>query len=442
MERLTKSRHDSMMPLFTRRRLQAMIDDLRLHVSAQKLKGLVACLNDKRIEQVLGTEAELALAWAFRQTHNATVEPPLPDSSRGPDLRAHHFAGTDAWIEVTAVSDADFAGDKRMRRIAQQFVEIAGSARKNLEFEFDEEMGYDKDGFFRRLLAPEDYKLTDDVTGKFKAWVAGKNGTLRVEAPGLLLNIRYTPYSLDHLNYRGRTVPALYDLERNPIYGRLDHKRRRRQLPVGQALCGVILWDAGCWAMRSSFSASPHAVSLDRIARHFIEKSGIDFVTVFTQSRSLFRRGMNEPSIEWRTMTFMAHGDSRLPLVEAEIDRVSRTLPHPRFEGYQVRSLQDRKSFDPSARGWYLAPQVVSSKGKHVMKISARALQEAMATGDFGGIASQYAGGPDGKNAFAAALMKGQAIKACTVESGGLDADDDYVVFEFGPDPAASAFTT
>ena len=415
-----------------------------------KLKSLVACLNDKRVEQVLGTEAELALAWAFDRLFCTEFEPVVPGKRRGPDLKVSRLVGdADAWVEITAVSDANFSGDAAMKPIVQAITSFANSIRKgvgkHLSFEFDEAMGYENGKFFRRLLAPVGFSLDAECIEAFTNWIRNVDKSnaqpLFVDRPGLKLRISYRPYALKHLDYRGRMVPAFYDPEDNPIYRRLDDKKKRGQLPIGKTddICGIILWDAGCWAMQNTGLSSPHSVSVSQIARRFIEKSKIDFVAIFSPWRrhGFLRQG---PSVVWRTNVFAAVADGRLSAYESAMDRVSKALPHPRFEGYQARSYQERKLYDPQSQGWYLAPTLTTLDKQMTVRVSARALHDALARQDFKGVASRYATGGDGTNFFAMALREGRVIKSCRVEPGSVDEDDDYLVFEFGEDPAASKF--
>jgi hypothetical protein len=53
------------MPVFTRRRLQAMLNDLAERVDTTKVRDLVGRLEAKDAEQVLPAEMELALLWVL-----------------------------------------------------------------------------------------------------------------------------------------------------------------------------------------------------------------------------------------------------------------------------------------------------------------------------------------------------------------------------------------
>jgi hypothetical protein len=352
-----------------------------------------------------------------------------------------------AWIEITAVSDADFAGDKRMKPIVQRFVELANKMEsgcgKFLQFEFGEKMGFEAGTFIRKLLAPARFSLEPELLEQFATWLPRslESAPLVLRRPDLDLTITRRPYALKHLDYRGRTVPAFYDIEKNPIFARLEKKRRLKQLPIGKTdnLCGIILWDAGCWGINDSFR-SPNTVRIDAILDRCIQRSGVDFVSVFTPRRQPTLSSLSS-EIKWISKTYGATDNGFLDQIAEVLKRVVIKLPRPRFEAGDARSLQNRGSYEPSATGWYLAPTETWKDNKLTIKVSARALHEALAAGDFRGLASRYATGADGKrNVFANQLAKGHTFKTCRIEPAGPDEDDDHVVFEFSEDAAASPF--
>jgi len=121
---------------------------------------------------------------------------------------------------------------------------------------------------------------------------------------------------------------------------------------------------------------------------------------------------------------------------EDEVKKIAEIVPPPRFEGYQARSLHKQGLFTPSARGWYLGSEITIG-GALTMKISARLLQEYLA----GKISleqfERFACGKD--NQFRRWLEQGYTLSNANFVRAGIDEDDDYVIFEFLPDPAASS---
>jgi hypothetical protein len=118
-----------------------------------------------------------------------------------------------------------------------------------------------------------------------------------------------------------------------------------------------------------------------------------------------------------------------------KLERLAEILPAPRFDGYQARSLHKQGLFSPSETDC-LETEILTGGEIETVKISARLLQEYLA----GKISyerftkSAFAG----ENHFRVLLEEGCTLKKATFETGGIDEDDDYLILEFAPDPAAS----
>jgi len=122
----------------------------------------------------------------------------------------------------------------------------------------------------------------------------------------------------------------------------------------------------------------------------------------------------------------------------SKLAAMTELLPRPRFDGHNARSLQRQGAFRPQERGWCLGTKIHFEKGKNMtIKISARGLQEYLA-GRLTREQFEQRHGVTDNNIFDFALRKGETIGAVRLESAGPDKDDDYVVFEMAPDPAAT----
>src|SRR6185312_3841771 len=119
------------MPIFSRRRIQSMLDDVRPLLTAKKVNDLTGRLSDKkRPEQLIGVEMELGLLWGIKQFAHLEVDPVIPDSTRVPEAYSKDFFGAASYIEVTTISDGKLAGEADMQRAAQKMVEFANTFRK------------------------------------------------------------------------------------------------------------------------------------------------------------------------------------------------------------------------------------------------------------------------------------------------------------------------
>jgi hypothetical protein len=73
------------MPLFIRRRLQLMLDELYPALGDAKARDLLNRLEDKRVEQALPAEMELGLLWAIGQMGELEIEPEWWGGGNRPD---------------------------------------------------------------------------------------------------------------------------------------------------------------------------------------------------------------------------------------------------------------------------------------------------------------------------------------------------------------------
>ena len=111
--------HHPIMPIFARRRLRSMLDELSRHVAAAKANDLVSQLENRNTSQALAAEAEVSMLWAISRVAHLTTEPDLPGSNRHPDELTNNLLGSgSAIVEVRAMSDYSFSGKEAMDRTA------------------------------------------------------------------------------------------------------------------------------------------------------------------------------------------------------------------------------------------------------------------------------------------------------------------------------------
>ncbi|MGO9772786.1 MAG: hypothetical protein ACLPSW_25195, partial [Roseiarcus sp.] len=164
------------MPIFARRRLQTMLNDLGPRLTAANASDLLARLEHKDTKTVLAAEFELALLWGIARVADLKAYPEFPDSPKRPEaLSADLFGSGPAVIEVTALSDDTFSGQADMDRAANIMTRFADRTRKgaskHLHFEFQEARSYE-DGRYRRIRrVTKDFRLTPALEAVFEAWL-------------------------------------------------------------------------------------------------------------------------------------------------------------------------------------------------------------------------------------------------------------------------------
>jgi hypothetical protein len=162
------------MSIFSRRRLQAMLDELDPLLTPQKTNELLGRLEHERTSQAIGAEYELALSWAVSRVFATELE---PDFSARPDMLVQGFLDKPAVIEVTAVSDSGFAQEDDMRRAANILANAASRLKKgsgeHLYFHFAERRVVQKGKSYRQRCVTKDFALSDRLEQSLKQWLYG-----------------------------------------------------------------------------------------------------------------------------------------------------------------------------------------------------------------------------------------------------------------------------
>lgn len=443
------------MPIFTRRRLQAMLDDLAPLLGPEKRRDVLRRIENKRVEQALPGEMELGLLWALSQLGEIEVEPEWWSTRRKPDVYCPFLNGPDgSIIEIAAFSDGSISQDDDMRRIAARFVNEANRLKKGsgqyLHFHFGEESGYVNGTYLRRRTLKRSFCITERVQSALKVWLdtdfsveSGK--ALLISDQGTTVQITRTATPQNSQFNFFCTMPALaHSLEGNALFALLDEKsgQLRGAGEIDDPYARLIfLADVGSAVLRRLRWTDQlgRAVSGKDIIQNFLEKDkrGIDAVLVVSATR---RSDTGWPSsrVSWE-LTLLKKSTSTMDGEWVEV--LAKTLPPPRYEGYQARHLHLQAAFEPSAKGHYAGMSIVMTTNSTTFRISARALQELLA----GRISLEQffavlgMGTEDGRpNFFEDALRSGQTLRSARLNLRGIDADDDQLELEFQFDPAAA----
>lgn len=99
------------MPIFTRRRLEAMLNELMPSLEPSKARDILARLEKKKVDQALPAEAELSLLWALSRLGEIDNEPYWWGDQSRPDAYTESLLiGQAAAIEITAINDNRMSG--------------------------------------------------------------------------------------------------------------------------------------------------------------------------------------------------------------------------------------------------------------------------------------------------------------------------------------------
>jgi hypothetical protein len=440
------------MPIFVRRKLQLMIDEIAPYLVRAKGVDLLKRVEHQDPNQSLPAEYELALAWGVSKVADLEIERKF--GTRAPDIYSTDLlSGGPAAIEVTAVSNDALGDESVMRRAANiinaKAAQFAKDAAQHLHYQFLEESGTlsaNRDSwpftrFYRRRRVTRKFQVSEEFEKALAVW-------LRRVPPAAPLNwadeqiavlIKWEDYVHPHGNTSSSMPPVAYDVRDNPLYKALKAKTRQlKDVPSG-VLKGIFVGDAGCSLLRDLGRAGggTREIRGEEILRTFVRRQDVDFVVAFVPRRvnEYAMWDFDNPRI-WHTHIFTNR------LTEAQFTKVkdlTQLLPSPYLHGYQARSWHQQRMFDPQGRGHYLPPKLTSGWGKMSVQISARGLQEFLA-GRIG--REQFARWVSGElNLFETQLASGKTIASVSLERSGSEEDDDYVVFEFAEDPAALPLT-
>lgn len=438
------------MPLFTRRRLQAMLNEIAMLIDDQKARDILVRLEKNKVDQALPAEMELAILWALSKIGDLDIEPEWWGDQKRPDAYTEYLvAGEPAIVEITTPNDNMISGELAMDGVAVRIGEFASRLQKGLGdclyYRFAEESGYEHGTYFRRRLAPVEYELSEDTRSRIERWILSgttPGAKLRLVEPGLDVEIERTIYRQTRWHNTWSTMPPeTHSVSDNPLYQLLTRKLAQLKAARPGTNRFIFLGDAGSSLLNrigtvGENDPTQRRVSGRQILSHFVQANshGVDSIVVIAPYRTL--RLMGQREIQWRVSVFNRPG---FEFDLGPLNSLVEHLPRPRFEGYQARSLFRQGAYKPSARGWSLGMNIRGPIGGPMeVRISSRALIDLLA----GRITAEQfrrevGERPGETNFFKHWLDSGNTIQGAAFASGGIDEDDDHLVLTLGDDPAA-----
>jgi len=224
------------------------------------------------------------------------------------------------------------------------------------------------------------------------------------------------------------------DREDNPVYKALKKKAKQVKGAANGTLKCIFLVDAGCDLLRRLRPmGGVNEISGEEILHHALSKLSIDVVVVLSPLRRRNFVFTSHSEILWKVNCF----DSRHNISDGEYDRIRQLaaqLPKPKFEAYLARDIHIQGGFAGDGRNWHLPTHITTRQGgKMTIKLSASLLHEYLA-GRIDANQFKDEAFTNDRNYFAMELTRGNAIRNAQFESGGIDEDDDYVIFDLDID--------
>lgn len=440
------------MPIFSRRRIQAMLDEIRpLLDDPSKYKDLVRRLNSEAANQALPAETELSLLWALSKIGSIEIEPERFGGSRLPDAYCEtlFLDGRGAFVEITALEDGRLSGEELMRAVSSKIRDTANSisrgAGEHLHFTFHEEWGSHSGKKIRRRKVSPDFMVTPALRDQLAGWLADGNAANKFRYTDEFVDVtlerrKNRPHRL--FNFFSSMPPVAQSLTDNPLYEALCRKRSQlRGLALNERRV-LFVSDRGSTLLRNVGGIRwPDAISGEDIIRHFLRIDDvIDVICVLSPKRQ--STNPIDPrfrSIAWKLSLFSK--STCVDLINQDaFDAIRRHLPVPRFGGYQANSLQLQRLYSPKARGWYHAVSFSYNNMEGEMRISARAFLDLLAGRISYETFCHLTGLTQQENMFRKLLDSGNVVSSISFHPSGIDEDDDEIVIHFKRDASASDY--
>lgn len=376
------------MAIFSRRRMQRMLDEIEPLLDASKRADLVGRLNNKRVEQALPAEMELALTWAVKDLDYVEVEPEWWVDGKRPDLYVEGlFDEQPAVIEIAATNDNSISGENLMDQCTQVIVAFANSVSKGsgefLYFSFAETRLRDRGRSIRGIAAPKNYQMSEISRVEIQRWLLSDNTKLTLVDGDLCVVIERKPFrQIRYHNYWTSRPPRTYSETNNPIYDLLKKKLSQVEGAPSGTKRIIFLSDVGSRTLvdLSARFVNPggesNATAHKIIHRFLKEKTGrVDAVVVFSPEQKPIE-SWSRRKAGWSVTVLSEHQQDELLI---SLETIKAKLPSPRFSGPQARSLFRQRAFDYDARGWYLGTGMTTRDERVKYRISVRALQDFLA---------------------------------------------------------------
>jgi hypothetical protein len=431
------------MAMFARRILQTILDHLAAHLALEARTKLVHELN-RQSSSALGFEWETVLLFGFSHIGKIDYEVPSPQGSR-PDMT--FVEGSEMPIcftaDITTVSDGGLEDENPVTRFAlaltclRQKYKLPGSTHYTIKGEATGPHYRNRKMRLKLPPGPEIEKMLDKhVAPVFKRVQKEKRPTaaIAINEPGVELSVRYDA----NQRYGSGSYPsytAAYSLTRNPVYTSLKAKVKQLKKSAPSGPFGVFLCDGGC-ALLKRTQRHVEAVSIDQVVEEFFrQNSSVSFVAVLIippASSNTFAGVVKELRVTTQVyVNSRAKSAVNPAALRALINRALSHLPAP------SATPQDALHWIANGDAHEGPPIHTLTHGGRMIKISARKIQEVLA----GRMTPDQLFGEYGRpnspidNPFSRMLKQGLTIQSVSL-TRVPEADDDLLVFRFGPDAA------
>jgi hypothetical protein len=424
-----------------------MLDENSEWMPVAALRAQVSRLNNPDDASPLSIEWEIAVLNALSKYVRITHE---PDLGSRPDI-LFEVSGETVIADVTAVSDKNTLRANPVDELTVEFFRrmapllesgLRGGFGLNIKEMDPRARGKGKASPLLRI--PTMHKFREIIFNEnFSRFLrelkqSPKNShTFRVNHPECDLSLSFYPDGSGWTVMKVRCDQTTL-LRKNPLWNALNEKRGRLKKATIDARRGIIVCDADCAALKGKGDWDQYGA--DEVIREFLRAHrSISFVITLIPSHKGGGLDLNARNHELTGQLFSKKSDAATPWLApivsfaADIPQIQNTAANARY----------RAEWKKQHKEWHQEPGFGGAMriSRGAIRLSARDLLELMAgtlkQEDF---QATYARGSTG-NPFLRKLANGQLMTSARIEKHDVDADDDWIVFEFGdPDPAVSAY--
>jgi hypothetical protein len=440
------------MALFSRREIQARIDEAARFLTPVQLAPIIGRLNKPNRTAI---EAEWELMWLTSLARVGAVqhEPKLPSATRYPDI--YFQADSLAFVaDIAAVSNAGYEKENPIKELRAELNKLyrkhspTGGFSLHLQSQMEGAYGDRR----VKLALPPRGKAASFVKENFEPFVriVAKNQDTatshRVTIQHGFVQLDYDPkrrpgnFWGSHLSF---DVP--YSLNRNPVFNVLKSKKRQLAKVGFNGTNGVLLCDGDCSMLCTSWRTGT-AYTLSNIVQDFLrQNSSIAFVLTIGVATQHSLAGRASTQLSFKPQLYVQRGisASQQQSLETVLGTALNHFPNPyRTPQNAIHYLKvgspprvlDRFNFT-----------IGDSMKPSEIKFSARTLTSLLAgtinLKEFRETHRMHSNiGSASLEPLRLMVEQGRKLESIALEPQPGE-DDDYVVLKFGPtDPAAVKF--
>lgn len=430
------------MALFSRRRLQSLIEETATILSDSQMREFVRRLNKIRADY-LSVEWELALLAAFRKLGNVTYEPSLGGLRKPDILYSTEDSGVTFAADIVAISDRSLQQRNPVNKLQERLAaEITAANIESGNFLIQVGDTLPRRGLWLRstpvrLKLPLAEDLDEVIFNRnFRDFLQqisrspnnAANYVVSDERRNVDLQIAYRPGSRRSTQATYITYTSATRIDRNPLYNALKEKADQLKKTGFAGIKGIIVCDGGCRILqRSSHSWNEFSVG-EIIAEFFRRHSSVSFVLTIAIKPKPSMRGFDERSVFAEFKVYVSPKASETgSVIKALLSRLPAYFPQiegtPENVVNQIRYVR---------RGAFYGGALITPKS---VRISATTLLQLLAgkmsQTEF---LNQYRSFRF--NPFLQHLNRGELLSKVEIRHTPED-DDDWVEFTFGKQDAA-----